>query len=420
MNMLEQWLSKSLNRLNLVDSMEQLNGFTRLSYSEEEWKAMDAFTEIAHEIGLEVRMDEAGNRIARWNPTPESESLPAIAIGSHLDTVVNGGGYDGVAGVLCGLGAIKLVKETKKRLIYPIEVICFASEESARFGISTIGSKAMTGFLDVEGVADIKDATGITVKEAIESKGLILEQIVNAKRNDSEIKSFIELHIEQGELLQDANCDIGYVRGIACPTRLTITIKGRAGHTGTTPMGKRKDALVAIAPLITFISQTAEEISKTSPFPLVATASTIQLYPNVMNVIPDVVHLGVDIRSIDDHLKSEMTQKIKEKCTFLEKEFGVVAKTECLVDESSVFLHPNQLKKLQVIGEGMGLKGLELDSGAGHDVMNMAKRWPASLLFIPSKDGISHHPEEYSSIQDLRKGTEILAKFVLQEASGSK
>lgn len=132
-----------------------------------------------------------------------------------------------------------------------------------------------------------------------------------------------------------------------------------------------------------------------------------------MNVIPDVVHLGVDIRSIDDHLKSEMTQKIKGKCTFLEKEFGVVAKIECLVNESSVFLHPNQLKKLQVIGEGMGLKGLELDSGAGHDVMNMAKRWPASLLFIPSKDGISHHPEEYSSIQDLRKGTEILAKFVL-------
>lgn len=113
MNMLEQWLSKTLNRLNLVDSMEQLKGFTRLSYSEEEWKAMDAFTEIAHEMGLEVRMDEAGNRIARWNPTPESESLPAIAIGSHLDTVVNGGGYDGVAGVLCGLGAIKLVKETK-------------------------------------------------------------------------------------------------------------------------------------------------------------------------------------------------------------------------------------------------------------------------------------------------------------------
>lgn len=411
---MNEWLDKYLKALNLTDSMNQAEGFCRLGYTGEEWRAIDVFVSIAEDIGLKVRRDEAGNAIARW----ESEnSSPAVATGSHVDTVKGGGGYDGVAGVLCGLAAVKKLKEEGFEPASPIEVICFASEESSRFGVSTIGSKAMSGLLNKSEVEDVTDEDGITIRQAVEGMGLSWEAIEKAERPESALKSFIELHIEQGTRIEDAGADFGAVTAVACPIRLKVIINGQMGHTGTTPMGKRKDAFVAAAPLVSFISETALSLSDSNAVPIVATASTFELKPNAMNVIPGTVELGVDIRSVDDSLKKEMEELIREKCLQLSESFGVKIEVKTLVHNPSVQLDEAVMRKLQQSGESLGYKVLVLESGAGHDVMNMAAKWPSGLLFIPCKNGLSHHPEEFASIEDLRMGTEIIAQYLKNETS---
>lgn len=411
---MKEWLDKHLKALNLTDSMNQAEGFCRLGYTEEEWLAIDVFVSIAEDIGLKVRRDEAGNAIARWEA---EDSLPAVAVGSHVDTVKGGGGYDGVAGVLCGLAAVKKLKEEGFQPASPIEVICFASEESSRFGVSTIGSKAMSGLLNKNEVEGVTDEDGITIRQAVEDMGLSWDAIEDAERPESALKSFIELHIEQGTRVEDAGADFGAVTAVACPIRLKVIVNGQMGHTGTTPMGKRKDAFVAAAPLVSFISETALALSNSSAVPIVATASTLELKPNAMNVIPGTVELGIDIRSVDDSLKKEMEKRIREKCHQLSESFGVTIEVKTLVHNPSVQLDEAVMRKLQHSGEALGYKALVLESGAGHDVMNMAAKWPSGLLFIPCKNGLSHHPEEFASIKDLEMGTKIIAQYLKTETS---
>jgi N-carbamoyl-L-amino-acid hydrolase len=415
---MKDWLEKHLKELNLTTTMDRPEGFCRLGYTEEEWKAIDVFVSIAEEIGLKVRRDEAGNAIARWEPEEKGmETSPAVAVGSHVDTVKGGGGYDGVAGVLCGLAAIKKLKEEGYLPASPIEVICFASEESSRFGVSTIGSKAMSGLLNKKEVGDVPDESGITIRQAVEKMGISWKTIDQAERPETALKSFIELHIEQGTRVEDAGAEFGAVTAVACPIRLKVIINGQMGHTGTTPMGNRKDALVAASPLITFISESAESLSSSSAVPIVATASTIELKPNAMNVIPGIVEIGVDIRSVDDSLKKEMERLIRQKCSQLSSTFGVTMEVNTLVHNPSVQLDDKVRNKLQQSGESLGYKALVLESGAGHDVMNMAAKWPSGLLFIPCKNGLSHHPEEYASLEDLEMGSAIIAQYIKSEAS---
>ncbi|UOE55256.1 M20 family metallo-hydrolase [Bacillus sp. CMF12] len=411
---MKEWLDKHLKALNLTDNMNQAEGFCRLGYTKEEWRAIDVFVSIAEDIGLKVERDEAGNAIARWEA---EDSLPAVAVGSHVDTVKGGGGYDGVAGVLCGLAAVKKLKEEGFEPASPIEVICFASEESSRFGVSTIGSKAMSGLLNKKEVEGVTDEDGITIRQAVEDMGLSWDAIEEAERPETALKSFIELHIEQGTRVEDAGANFGAVTAVACPIRLKVIINGQMGHTGTTPMGKRKDAFVAAAPLVPFISETALSLSDSNAVPIVATASTFELKPNAMNVIPGTVELGVDIRSVDDSLKKEMEELIREKCHQLSDSFGVKIEVKTLVHNPSVQLDETVMRELQHSGESLGYKALVLESGAGHDVMNMAAKWPSGLLFIPCKNGLSHHPEEFASIEDLELGTEIIAQYLKIETS---
>jgi N-carbamoyl-L-amino-acid hydrolase len=412
---LKDWLHETLQELNVVTTMNQPEGFTRLGYTVEENQSIKVFQRVAKELGLSIIQDFAGNVIARWEG--ESDKLPAVAVGSHLDTVVNGGGYDGVAGVLCALGAIKQLKAEGFQPKHPIEVINFRSEESSRFGISTIGSKAMSGILELE-IGVTQDEKGINIKEAVHELGFNWEQFPQAERKKEEIKSFVELHIEQGTIIEENKKNYGVVRGVACPIRLMVKVNGKAGHTGTTPMGKRKDALVAIAPLITFVSETALLLSQTNPIPVVATVSKIEAKPNSMTIIPSTVEIGIDIRSVDDALKKEMEKEIREKCLELEKLYHVTIQVDKLVDNPSVLLDSTIQNQLKKTGEALGLESLVMDSGAGHDVMNMALKWPSGLMFIPCKDGISHNPEEYASLEDLEMGVTLLASHLKLEAGG--
>jgi hydantoinase/carbamoylase family amidase len=408
----KQWLNKTLHQLNLVDTMEQPEGFSRFGYTLLENQSIEVFKRIAREFGLTIKHDVAGNIMARWEG---DSSLPAVAVGSHLDTVINGGGYDGVVGVLCALGAIKHLKEQGFQTKHPIEVIVFRAEEGSRFGVSTIGSKAMSGMLDLN-IGHLKDRQGITIKEAVEALGFQWEKFLEAERKQEEIKSFVELHIEQGVIIEENQKNFGVVRGVACPIRLKINVTGKGGHTGTTPMGKRKDALVAIAPLINYVSEEALSLSQTTSFPVVATVSQMEVKPNSMTIIPAHVEIGIDIRSVDDDLKKQVEKLIVDKCNELETINQVSIQIEKIADNRSVLLDPKLQSKLTKIGEDLGLDSLIMDSGAGHDVMNMAVKWPSGLLFIPCRNGISHHSDEFASLDDLELGVRLLAKHLEVEA----
>lgn len=405
------WLIEHLQRMNMTNALVRSEGFTREGYTSEETSAMEVFKDIAKELGLAVKIDAAGNIIARWE-VPGGESA-AVATGSHLDTVPNGGAFDGGAGVVCGLGAVKLLKEADYKPKRPIEVICFRSEESSRFGVSTIGSKAMSGLLDLS-IGTLIDQHGTTLAEAVKSQGFDWEELAKAKRSKEELKSFVELHIEQGMHINDHEKNYGIVKGVACPIRLAVTFNGKAGHTGTTPMDRRQDALAAAAPFISFVQDTALQLNDVYEKPLVATVSTLTSSPNSMNVIPQTVIAGVDIRSVDDLLKKKMADAIRSEANRIEQATGVAISIEVLVDNPSVLLDENIARQLVDAGNQEAYLSHHMDSGAGHDVMNMAQVWPSGLLFIPCKDGLSHHPDEYATAEDLKMGSELLARYMME------
>lgn len=270
----------------------------------------------------------------------------------------------------------------------------------------------MAGILNPEELENLQDEEGITVKEAIELRGVKWEEMPQAERNISELKSFVELHIEQGMRLENAGADFGSVTAVACPIRLKIKIVGRTGHTGTAPMGGRIDALVATAPLITFVAETAERLSIDNEYPIVATASTLALQPNTFTAIPGSIELGIDIRSVDDALKNKMVSLIREKCSSISEDLHVKITINTLVNNASIMLSSELSQELKKIGESLGYQCLMMESGAGHDVMNMSRKWPSGLIFIRCKEGISHHPDEFAAIKDLSLGTNILVEYI--------
>lgn len=407
---MNNWLTEQLKRMNLSGALVKPEGFTREGFSDEETEAIGAFKAIAQELGLSVSEDAIGNVIARWE-VPGSAA--AVATGSHLDTVPNGGAFDGGAGVVCSLGAVKLLKEADYVPQRPIEVICFRSEESSRFGVSTLGSKAMSGLLDAE-IGSLEDKDGVTIAQAVERQGYNWQDIASAQRNKEELKCFVELHIEQGLHIVQHQKDYGVVKGVACPIRLAVHITGHAGHTGTTPMDSRQDALAAAAPLISFVRETALQLNDAYETALVATVSTLTLAPNSMNVIPQNVTAGVDIRSVDDSLKNKMAAAIRMECRRIEEAFGVTVSIDVLVDNPSVTLDEEIAELLVEAGDQEAYLAHRMDSGAGHDVMNMAQVWPSGLIFIPCKDGLSHHPDEFATAEDLKMGVELLARFLME------
>jgi hydantoinase/carbamoylase family amidase len=404
----KKWLEEKFKLLNPKETKDKNGGYTRLGYSKEEQLAINAFITIAKELNLNIYKDEIGNVIATW--PGKIPKLPNLSFGSHLDTVKNGGAYDGVAGVLAGLGVIKLLKSLDYKPTRSIEIICFISEESSRFGVSTIGSKAMTGMLGIDNLKDLTDENSVKLEEAMKSQGIIIEEIMNAKRNEMDLHSFIELHIEQGEILQNSKKNIGIVTGIASPLRYKVYLNGEASHTGTTPMDKRKDALATAGKLITFIEELGKKSAKKDHF--VATVTTVDVSPNVMNVIPETVLLGLDIRSTNDELKKESEKLLIDYCNRLSASNGVEIKLVEIANEQAVILDQNVIRDLKEAAKISNLSFTEIASGAGHDAMNMAAKWPTGMIFIPCKDGKSHHPHEYAEISDIFNGIQVLSNYV--------
>lgn len=393
---------------------EKGEGINRLAYTKTEREARDFLIKQFKLAGLKVRTDYAGNVIARREG--RFPDLPVVATGSHIDSVYVAGEFDGTAGVLVALEVMRSLADEGVETDHPLEAIIFACEESARFGASTLGSKAMSGRLDPAYTRSLTDKHGITLMQAFEENGLDLEEVHLAMRFQDEIKAFVELHVEQGPVLERQGKAIGVVSAIAAPIRFHVHVGGTADHSGTTPMDYRHDALLGGAEIALAVEKAAlEEVEHGT----VGTVGVFSIQPGAMNVVPGAADLYVDIRGTDRDSRQRVVAALESAVNDVAKARGLDIWMDELSSEEPVQMDSQLVAELKAICEEQGVSWLEMPSGAGHDSMNMASLCPTGMIFVPSKDGISHNPAEYTSMEQLMAGAEILRAFMLKQSKAS-
>lgn len=408
MNINQDRLWNNLQKLGEV-GRDPKGGITRLSFTKEEREAKDLVRQFMEEAGLKVVEDEIGNLFGRregLDPT-----APAVLIGSHIDSVFNGGNFDGPAGVLTGIEVLHTLKEQQLETNHPIEVVAFTDEEGARFSSGMLGSSALTGSLSEEDLTNSKDKDGITIAEAMKEFGYNPNHLNKVRRDTETIKSYLELHIEQGKILESEDVPVGVVSGLVGVTWLKVTITGEAGHAGTTPMWLRKDPMTAAAKIITKLEELAKQQERT-----VITTGRIQASPGGVNIIPAKVEFTLDVRDLSEEIIQNVEKNIHEIVASVANEREVMFEIEKLHKLPAALCSEDMKNKIKDSVEELDYKVVELPSGAGHDAMIMAKVTDIGMIFVRSKDGISHNPKEWTEKEDLAVGAEVLYRTVLRVA----
>ncbi|KGK86084.1 Zn-dependent hydrolase [Clostridium sp. HMP27] len=377
-------------------------GNTRLSFSEEDRKAREYIKGQMKEAGLQVYEDAAGTIVGRLEG--ELKDAPVVMIGSHYDSVKNGGIFDGPAGVVTALESARVFKENNIKPKYPVEFIAMIEEEGCRFGGGLFASRAMAGKVTREELDKYKDTQGISIAQAMREFGFNPDEISKAVRDPKDIKAFLELHIEQGPILESNNKDLGIVQYVVGIREFEVIIKGRADHAGTTPMDMRLDALDAAASVISKISEFAKEAGEGT----VATIGKFQLLPGAANIVPEEVKFTVDIRSKSQNLINEVSNKISKQLQNMAETKGVKYEITDKLNVNPVKLSENIISIMKSKADNIGFTTEDMLSGAGHDAMIMAGVTEVGLLFVPSKNGRSHCPEEWTDYDKLQKGVEIM------------
>jgi allantoate deiminase len=389
---------------------QEVGGITRLSFSPEERAAKDLVTGFMKEAGLSVREDEVGNLIGRKEGT--NPNAPVVLIGSHMDSVPSGGNFDGPLGVLSGVEALQTMNEQGVETEHPIEVIAFTDEEGTRFGYGMIGSRGIAGLLKEDELVS-RDEAGISIAEAMANVGLDPAQISKAAREPGSVKAYVELHIEQGKVLESRDLSVGIVSGVAGPLWLKFILEGEAGHAGATPMNMRKDPLAAAAEVMLVIERQAarQEIS-------VGTVGKLQVFPGGVNIIPGRVEFTLDLRDVDIQVRDQVEQAIMAEAEAICAKRGVKLQVELLQRINPAVCSEEIRSAIQAACAAEGLETITLPSGAGHDCMQLTELCPVGMIFARSKDGISHNPAEYTSKEDCGNGAQVLYRTVLSLASG--
>ena len=385
-------------------------GITRLAYSPLDKEAQTWLLEQVQDLGLTIREDAVGNVFLRRKGT--DSSLAPVACGSHLDTVIHGGAYDGMCGVVGALEALYMLRETD--LKRSVEVIIFRAEESSRFGFATMGSKLLTGTATPEKLNKGGKKDDISFIEALRQWGSDPEKYAEAIIPAGSYASFSELHIEQGKVLEEKGLQIGIVHNIAAPTRFKIHLQGMADHSGATPMGMRRDALVAAAKLILAVNEAAEDEKDHGT---VGTVGVVEVEPGSINVVPGAVTLWVDVRGVEPASIKRTLENIQAEAENVAVTDRVCVRIEMLTADSPVPLSETLAEQTEAICKELGYSFLHMNSGAGHDAMHMAKIAPTTMVFIPCKGGISHNPAEYAKLEDICRGIKVLACILEQEAN---
>ena len=385
---------------------ESPEGMDRVAYSPEDIAGRDYTIKLMHEAGLETRIDAAGNIIGRR--AGSDDNLPAIALGSHTDTVPKGGKYDGALGVMGAIEVIRTLEEQGHRTRHPLEVIDFTNEEGTRFHRWLVGSRSMSGLLEQEDL-DALDDDGLSLGPCIADIGGDLSRIGEAVRSPGELAAYFELHIEQGPYLHQSGNPIGVVTGITGRAVFEVEIEGKANHAGTTPMSTRRDALVSASKLVLNIQKMAaeQEICR------VSTVGSIKAIPNAVNVIPGHASIGLEFRDTDMEALAAAEQELRRATD--QAAVDDIVNIEVIRHRftSAVPITADMQVLVAEAAENCGMAWEPLASGAGHDAQAMANIAPVAMIFVPSIDGISHAIEEYSTPQDCANGAQVLLELLL-------
>ncbi|MBE0497385.1 MAG: Zn-dependent hydrolase [Campylobacterales bacterium] len=387
-------------------------GITRLAFSEEEAQARAYVKGLMRDIGMNIREDAIGNIYGRL----EGElPLSPVTVGSHLDSVPQGGYYDGTLGIMCGLEAMRAIKEHGISHKRPLELIIFSCEESSRFNMATVGSKVISGKLGLEKLKTLKDKQGVSVYDAAKAFGCAVDALEEAKLGRNALYSYIELHIEQGPVLENKGIPVGIVTGIAAPIRYELVVLGKADHSGATPMNMRQDALACAAEIILGVENIgAHKAGETT----VATVGFANATPGVLNVIPGSVTLGIDIRDINTENLEKAATLISNMIEFTVAKRGLTYTLKELTHDAPTALDKKIIDLLAEEAENLDIDALLLPSGAGHDAMHMGEVAEfTGMLFIPCKEGISHNVAEEITMEDAYKATHVLAKSLITLAN---
>lgn len=384
-------------------------GMTRFTYTEEHRLTRDYISNRMKEAGLSVFQDEAGNLFGRREGT--DGDAPAIMAGSHFDSVKNGGIFDGPAGVVMGLEIARVLHEAGVKTRYPLEFAALIEEEGARFGGGLYGSRVMTGQVSREMLDQIKDRDGVSMAEAMRGFGLDPDRIADAVRPAGSLKAFIEMHIEQGPILENEGLEAGLVKTIVGIAQKEVEILGRADHAGTTPMEMRCNALTAASEAVLFLDGAARKAGGGT----VGTVGRMEVYPGGTNIVPGRVFFTIDVRAAEMNRITTVTDAFGEFLKSLEKR-GVEVRVTDRITVAPVDMSPEIVALFDGEAKRRGYSRKVMQSGAGHDAMIMAGITETGLVFVPSKGGRSHCPEEWTDFDQIKKGVDIVLGAILSLA----
>ena len=382
-------------------------GVNRLAFSTEDAEARQTVIRWFEDLGLEVRIDTAGNIIGRREGLqPE---LPPLMLGSHIDSVPNGGRYDGCLGVVAAIEVVEILNQMKIQTEAPIEVVSFQMEESSRFALAMFGSRVMAGSFQKE-ILNRKDKEGLTLSDCLRIFGLNPDHLPRAERKTGDIAGFLELHIDQGKILQQLDKPVGLVTGIAAPSRWLCRLQGESCHSGATLPEHRRDALVAAAEVILAVEKTAMAYRERQ---LVATIGTLDLKPGVINVIPGEVLLGLDIRGIHRDAIESFVQEIRALTEHvaarrsIEVDWQLLSQDEpALTDDAWLGIMEEQCRRLEIPYDRM-------ISLPAHDALQISRLAPVGMILVRNESGVSHSPSERINRDDIAVGVELYCRVAL-------
>lgn len=392
--------------LHRMDALAQFGGMenggvTRVAYSDADLAARDFTSNLMRAAGLEVAIDKAGNIVGRRAGT--DPGLAPLAFGSHIDSVPNGGRFDGPVGSLAAVEVVQTLADHGHRTRHPLEVVIFQNEEGG-----LVGSRALSGELRAEELERVS-FSGLTIAEGIRRIGGDPSRLSEVRRRPGDYAAFLELHIEQGGVLESRKTDIGVVDGIVGINWWNVTVDGMANHAGTTPMELRRDALVSAASFIGMVNR----VVRAAPGRPVGTVGALEVEPGAPNVIPGRVSASLELRSLEAETLRALFAEIEREARRIGEEAGTAFAFEPSFDSAPALADPRVAGSVQAAARELGLSTLRMPSGAGHDTQSVARFAPTGMIFIPSVGGISHAPEEFSHPHDIENGANVLLHAVL-------
>jgi len=384
---------------------------TRVMLSDVDLQARQYLCGLFGEAGLELRVDAAGNLFARW--LGADPSLPAVGTGSHCDAIPHSGKYDGTVGVLGGLEAVRALQQTGWQPRRSIDVIMFTSEEPTRYGIGCLGSRLLSGQLSPQAAGELQDAEGVAF-EQLRQRAAVEGSLADVRLAEHAYDSFVELHIEQGPLLEQASLPIGVVTHIAAPASLRITYQGAGGHAGGVLMPGRRDALLPAAELALAVRQAADDVGGADT---VATTGVLNVHPGAVNSIPARTQLEIDVRDIELVRRDQVVDRIHQSAQAIGDRHQQTTTIELVNADPPATCDARIVQSVEQAATDAKLGSMPMISRAYHDSLFMAQQIPMGMIFIPCRDGVSHRPDEYASPEAIAAGVEVLARVLHRLAS---